>query len=122
MASGCNEFISVLFHARNQAHIFHLQTKSFARHSALGSFYDSIVDLADRFVEAYQGKYGILKGYKAEPDFEEGDDAVLSFFASLERYVANHASKLPKDPDLVNIHADILDLIHTTQYKLKHLS
>lgn len=122
MATGCAELISVLFHARSQAHIFHLQTKSFARHMALGDFYEGIVGLADRFVEAYQGKYGILKGYRGDETFEEGDGDVLSFFESLEKYVAGHASKLPKDPDLLNIHADMLDLIHTTQYKLKHLS
>lgn len=122
MASNCTQFVSALFHARTQAHIFHLQTKSFARHSALGSFYDGIVDLADRFVEAYQGKYGIIKGYKAQEDFEEGDDNVLSFFQQLEKFVASHQNQIPKDPDLLNIHADMLDLIHTTQYKLKHLS
>lgn len=122
MAQHCAEMISVLFHARSQAHIFHLQTKSFARHMALGDFYDGIVGLADRFVEAYQGKYGIIKGYRGDTDFEEGDGNVLSFFESLEKYIAGAASKLPKDPDLLNIHADMLDLIHTTQYKLKNLS
>lgn len=122
MAAKCAEFVSVLFHARSQAHIFHLQTKLFARHAALGDFYDGIVDLADKFAETYQGKYGIIKGYKADPDFEEGDDSVLSFFQSLEKYVTNVAKDLPKEPDLVNIHADILDLIHHTQYKLKFLS
>lgn len=122
MAKDCGEFISVLFHARTQAHIFHLQTKLFARHAALGDFYDKIVDLADHYTETYQGKYGILKGYSSQGEFEEGDDNVLSFFTSLERYVAGIASKLPKEPDLVNIHADILDLIHSTQYKLKNLS
>jgi hypothetical protein len=121
MAKECVEFISVLFSARTQAHIFHLQTKSYAQHKALGAFYDSIVDLADRYVEAYQGKYGILKGYAGDSDYDEDGNA-LGFLNNLEKYVAAAAPKLPKEPDLVNIHADILELIHSTQYKLKNLS
>jgi hypothetical protein len=122
MAKECADFISVLFSAGTQTHIFHLQTKSFAKHSALGSFYDDIVDLADKYAETYQGKYGILKGYTGNKDFDEGDEDVLKYFTDLEKYVVAVAKKLPTDTDLVNIHADILGLIHSTQYKLKFLS
>ena len=58
------KLISYLFHSRTQAHIFHLQTQSFAEHMALNTYYDGIVPLIDGIVEAYQGKYGIVKGYK----------------------------------------------------------
>ena len=57
------KLISYLFHSRTQAHIFHLQTQSFAEHMALNTYYDGIVPLVDGIVEAYQGKYGIVKGY-----------------------------------------------------------
>ena len=52
-------------HSRTQAHVFHLQTPSFAEHKALNDYYNGIVDLVDGFVESYQGKYGILNGYCA---------------------------------------------------------
>jgi len=57
------QFISTLFASRTQAHIFHLQTTSFAAHAALNTFYDEIVDLADGLVESFQGRYGIVRGY-----------------------------------------------------------
>ena len=57
------KLISYLFHSRTQAHIFHLQTQSYAEHMALNVYYDGIVPLIDGIVEAYQGKYGIVKGY-----------------------------------------------------------
>ena len=122
------QFISVLINSRDQAHILHLQATgvgSFARHSALNGYYDGIVGLFDRYVEVYQGKYQqILKGYTPADRFTEGEgaDSALKFFASLEKYVSGAAANLPKDPDLVNIHADILELIHETQYKLTFLS
>ena len=53
-------FIGRLFELRDAAHIEHLKTRSFAAHSALNGFYDEILDLADGFVESYQGKYGIV--------------------------------------------------------------
>ena len=57
------KLISYLFHSRTQTHIFHLQTQSFTEHMALNAYYDGIVPLIDGIIEAYQGKYGIVKGY-----------------------------------------------------------
>ena len=45
------QFISTLFASRTQAHVFHLQTPSFAAHKALNEFYDEIVDITDGIVE-----------------------------------------------------------------------
>ncbi len=50
-----NEVLNKLFEMRDNTHIAHLQTKSYAEHKALNKFYDSIVDLADDFAEQYQG-------------------------------------------------------------------
>ena len=54
------EFVGMLFLARDVTHSVHLNTRSFAKHMALGSFYDGIVDLTDKFAEAYQGKHGLI--------------------------------------------------------------
>ena len=43
----CADFIGTLFLARDVTHSVHLNTRSFAKHSALNEFYDGIVDLAD---------------------------------------------------------------------------
>ena len=49
------ELFMRLRHAATNAHVEHLTTTIFARHNALGSFYDDIVELADDFAEAAQG-------------------------------------------------------------------
>ena len=52
-----SKFINVLFLSRTIAHQMHLATDSYAKHKALESFYDEIVDLVDDLVEAYMGCY-----------------------------------------------------------------
>lgn len=115
------DLISVLFNSRNQAHILHLQTNSFAAHKALNAYYDGIIPLVDKYAEGYQGIYGIIKGYKQIPKFKEGDKEIIPFFKSLEKQIKGLKSKLPKDLDLENTYADILDLIHSTLYLLTEL-
>jgi len=121
MAHHVVEFVSVLFNSRQQAHIFHLQTRSFAKHKALGAFYESIADLADNYVEAYQGTHDIVTGYTPMPSFFEEESEVLPYFDKLEQYITAVQDQLPKQTDLQNIVADVLHLIHSTQYKLTHL-
>ena len=60
------KLISTLMASRDQAHIFHWQTKgpgSFAAHMALNAYYDAIPGLVDALVESYQGKNGIIHDY-----------------------------------------------------------
>jgi chloramphenicol O-acetyltransferase len=56
----CADFVGMLFLARDVSHSVHLNTRSFSKHMALGTFYDEIVDLADKFAETYQGKHGLI--------------------------------------------------------------
>ena len=56
----CADFVGMMFLARDVAHSVHLNTRSFSKHMALNTFYDGIVDLADKFAEAYQGKHGLI--------------------------------------------------------------
>jgi hypothetical protein len=54
------DFVGLLFLGRDVAHSVHLNTRSYSKHKALRKFYDNILDLADNFAEAYQGKYGLV--------------------------------------------------------------
>jgi len=53
--SNCDKFLGMMFLARDVTHSAHLNTRSYAKHQALGVFYDEIIDLADKFAEMYQG-------------------------------------------------------------------
>ena len=54
------DFIGHLFLARDVTHSVHLNTRSYSKHKALNKFYDKVVDLADDFAEAYQGRHGLI--------------------------------------------------------------
>lgn len=57
------ELIAILFVSREFAHRRHLAVTgrgSYAAHVALGSFYDDIIENADKIAEAYQGRHGLM--------------------------------------------------------------
>jgi hypothetical protein len=114
------KFISTLMSSRTQAHIYHLQTTSYAAHKALQEYYEEIVDLIDEYVEAYQGKHGIISGYTGAPTYRE-DDNLVTYFEGLRVYVEKAREGLPQDDELLNVLDDIATLINTTIYKLKIL-
>ena len=117
-----SQFVSTLFASRTQAHIFHLQTDSFAAHKALNEYYDGIVDLVDSFVEGYQGKYGIVQGYMNVALQEyQSCDGVIAYFTILDAYITKTRSMVAQDSYLQNIIDEIVDLINSTLYKLKYL-
>lgn len=115
------KFVSTLFNSREQSHILHLQTNSYSVHKALGKYYQDVIDLIDKYVETYQGKYGIVKGYTPVSKFIEGNNMAISYFKDLEKKISGMKDKLPKDLDLENAYADILQLIHSTNYLLNYL-
>jgi hypothetical protein len=55
-----SQLIGLLFLGRNVAHSVHLNTRSYSKHVALNIFYDRIIDAADDFAEAYQGRHGLI--------------------------------------------------------------
>ena len=114
------KFISLLLSSRQQAHIFHLQTSSYAAHKALQEYYEGIVDLVDAYVEAYQGRYGILKGYMPTNTILE-DDSVVRYFTGLQKFVDETRGQLPQDGELNNTVDEIAAVISSTIYKLKFL-
>lgn len=48
-------FFAELLGIRAQAHLYHWQTESYEVHNALGGFYDTYADLADKLAEAILG-------------------------------------------------------------------
>jgi len=110
------KFIARLFELRDAAHVEHLKTRSFAAHSALNSFYDGLLDLADGFVESYQGKYGIIK-IDIKPT---QPDNFLNFLEEFAKYVES-SREVFKDEFLRNQVDEIASLAYSTIYKLTYL-
>lgn len=118
----CAEFIGCLFLARDVAHSVHLNTRSFAKHSALNGFYDGLIDLADKFAEAYQGRHGLIgpialhSAKKTANIVEFLEDSLAEIEKS--RYTVCDRS----DTALQNIIDEIVGLYLSVLYKLKFLA
>jgi hypothetical protein len=116
------QFVSTLMASRTQAHIFHLQTPSFAAHMALQGYYEGIIPLFDGFVESYQGKNGIITGYGniALQEYESCE-AIIMYFETLCMYVEKSRGMVCQDSYLQNQIDEIVALIKSTIYKLRFL-
>jgi hypothetical protein len=117
-SQGVAKFFGDLMAARQQAHILHLASRSFAEHKALGSFYDSLTDLTDTLVETYQGQYGLVE-IDSKPMTGK---AALPFLESLaSHFLDSHKLFSQKDTHLHNILDEIVSLTFQTHYKVKFL-
>ncbi len=113
-------FVATMLHSATVTHLQHLGTKSYAQHKALQKYYESIPDLVDAYAEAYQGRYGLIAGYdnsafhySKEPKMYVGK--MLEFFDELK-------GVMPKDSDLVNLYAAVVDAVTRLKYKLENLA
>jgi len=118
----CAEFIGMFFLARDVAHSVHLNTRSFAKHSALQEFYEGIIPLADGLAEAYQGRYGLigpisLHSAKKTTNIVEFLEDQLKELEDMRYEVVDK-----KDTALQNLIDGIVELYLSTLYKLKFLS
>jgi len=118
------EMISILNTSSIQVHIFHWQTKkkgSLAQHMAFGEYYDGIPDLLDKLVETYQGKHGIITGYKCDGvDQYKGKEESIKYFEDLANMVEKKRKSI-KESWLQNQIDNVCELIYGTLYKLKNL-
>jgi len=111
------QVVNLLFNARTNAHIAHLQTRSFAAHKALNEFYDGVLDIADSFAEASQGTQGILIGYELGKLWS--GDPVANIKAQYQELV-NFKSQF-KEGHLTQLLDDATELYASTIYKLTFL-
>ena len=118
----CADFVGTLFLARDVAHSVHLNTRSFAKHSALNEFYDNIIDLADKFAEAYQGRHGMVGPITLMSAKKTGN--ILEFLqdsvADIEKMRYDVCDK--SDTPIQNIIDEIVGQYLSTLYKLKFLA
>jgi len=121
MSTAAN-FMGVLFLARDVAHSVHLNTRSFSKHMALNTFYDTIIDYADAFAEAYQGRHGLIGPISLHSAKKTSN--IIEFLESSLAEVEEMRYKVAKKEDstLQQLIDNIVELYLTTLYKLKFLA
>jgi hypothetical protein len=116
------DFVGMLFLARDVAHSVHLNTRSYSKHVALQTFYDSIIDHADAFAEAYQGRHGLMGPITLHSAKKTAN--IIEFLQdSLSEVEAARYEVCDKsDSSLQQLIDNIVELYLTTLYKLKVLA
>lgn len=114
------QLVEKVFAARNEAHIAHWATKSYAEHKALQKFYDSIIDSIDKMVEAYQGQFGLIEVKKLEADLER---PILYWLNEDVKWIQENCDAITGEVQaLENILQEIEAIYLSTIYKLENLS
>lgn len=117
-----SEFVGLLFLARDVAHSVHLNTRSFSKHMALNTFYNEVIEHADAFAEAYQGRHGLmgpvaLHSAKKTANIVEFLQGQLAEIEEARYDVVDKA-----DSSLQQLIDNIIELYLTTLYKLRFLA
>jgi hypothetical protein len=120
-----SKFFSKLFESREMAHIYHLQVNgdmgSHAKHTALGEYYDEVLELIDSIIEAFQGQYGIIEEYDVIDTSETRSKDTIEYFNELARFIKEERKCINlDDTHLHSIIDDIVVLLYKTLYKLKY--
>lgn len=115
------EYVGSLLEIEIVAHVAHVQAvnNSFAEHEALRGLYEGASDHFDSFTEAYQGKYGIVRGY-APIKIQEGVDMIAYLSAKSSEFEQFRGTLT--DGYLQQMVDNTQELINSTLFKLKFLN
>lgn len=116
----CADLIGHLFLARDVTHSVHLNTRSYAKHKALGGFYEKVIGLADDLAEVYQGRYGLIGPITLHSAKKTNN--VVDFLEDSLKEVQEARKEYKDDTALQNIIDEIEGLYLSTLYKLKFLA
>ena len=112
-----NELVKFFFTLQLNIKIYHWNTTSYSRHKATDQFNEKLLDLVDKFVEVYIGRYKVkldISNIKIEASFlsDEGSEKLL---LKSKEYLEGMENIL-KDTDLLNIRDELLGEINQTLY------
>jgi chloramphenicol O-acetyltransferase len=118
----CADFVGELFLARDVAHSVHLNTRSYSKHKALRHFYEDVIELADKFAEAYQGRRGLIGPISLMSAKKNGN--IIEFLEQSLKDIEDMRYEVcdKTDTTIQNIIDEIIALYLSTLYKLKFLA
>lgn len=117
---GCEDVIKTFFGMISIIKLYHWQTYVHARHEASNDLHSKLLDLSDKFIETYMGKYSrpsFKKSFKITIS-ELTDDEAVGLLRDFSNYLKNELPKhiSEKDTDLLNIRDEILGEVNKTLY------
>lgn len=116
------EYVVFFFDLSNNTKLYHWTTHSFPRHKASDELFDSIINLSDKFMETYMGRYGRPK--TTERNVLKltlkplNDKTIIEYYKACVKYLETSFAKTltDKDTDLINLRDEILGKLNQTLY------
>lgn len=114
------DFVVFFFDLSNNTKLYHWTTHSHPRHKASDALFESIIELSDKFMETYMGRYGrpnSKNGYKLSLK-AFNDKTILEYYKSCVKHLETTfvATLSDKDTDLINLRDEILGKLNQTLY------
>jgi len=118
----CADFVGELFLARDVAHSVHLNTRSYSKHKALRHFYEDVIEAADKFAEAYQGRHGLIGPITLRSARKTAN--IIEFLEDSLKEVEKMRYEVCEKTDtpIQNIIDEIVAVYLSTLYKLRFLA
>lgn len=116
------ELISRVFYARNVAHFEHWTASgvgAYARHKALGEFYEEVINALDDLVEAYQGAFELVGAIRAPKT--KADEILLILVEDAQWIEKNHEKICKGNSAVANLIDTLTGVYLSTTYKLRNL-
>jgi hypothetical protein len=110
------QLVAELLESVTIIHKFHLISKSYSEHKALGSFYGKIGDFADSLFETFAWRNNSIEIPKANIN----DSDPINYLEKLANFV-EQTRLVENFSDLQNQMDEVKTLIYGTLYKLKNL-
>lgn len=108
-----------LLNSSTKIHLNHLLVTSYAAHKAMNEFYDEVKNLADDFVEQYQGVTERLMIFPTSynfPEMKTAEDCIVYLRTLYVR--VNTVQQACSYSEIINLMDEIKSLINSTKYKL----
>ena len=116
------ELVARVFYARNVAHFEHWRSEGvggYARHIALGEFYEGVIEALDALVEAYQGAFELLGTVPAPKT--KAEDILMILVEDAEWIEKNHERICKGNRAVANLVDSVAGVYLTSAYKLRNL-
>jgi hypothetical protein len=116
------DLVARVFYARNLAHFEHWRAEGvggYARHKALGKFYEDVISALDTLVEAYQGAYELVGDIPAPKT--KADEILLVLIEDAAWIEKNHEKICRGNRAVANLVDGVTGTYLSTIYKLRTL-
>lgn len=120
-----SDILNHLLTFQNQMKLYHWQTNSYARHKGSDKFVAKAIEIIDKIIEAYQGRYGVIKLKNSNKNVKLdniNDEDIVKFLEKMREFMEKDFTNAlnNKNTDLYNLRDEMIENINITLY-LFHL-